>query len=234
VAASSRKVLLVSNQPDVDFDKLGNELSVGFKLVRVGSPDEARAEIEKKGVPHLMIVDLRMDNSSEGLEFCEELYSAAGMPIIIIGENGTDLDAADALRVADDYVRRTYGPKEMAMRVRRILSRVGDFSYAKGPLIHITDWLSIDHLNKEVSVHGEIRRLTPTENALLSVLITHRGNIVDADTLIDRVWQLDPSVKDRNALRVHIHRLRNKVEEDPDHPQWIRTERGVGYRFAEG
>ena len=219
MAANSRKILLVSSQKDVDFEELRSELSAGFKLSRVNTPDEARAEMEKSGLPHLMIVDLSMDNSIDGLEFCEELYENAGMPIVIIAKTGTTADAVEALRVADDYVRRSYEPKEIAMRVRRILSRVDNFSYAKGPLIHITDWLSIDHLNKEVSVHGETRKLTPTENALLSVLITHRGNIVDADTLIDRVWQLDPSVKDRNALRVHIHRLRNKLEEDPDHPQ---------------
>ncbi len=233
MAANSRKVLLVSNKQDVDFDGLGSELSAGFKLTRVHTPDEARAEMEKNGIPHLMIVDLSMDNGAEGLEFCEAMYEA-GLPIITIGKNGTADDAVEALRVADDYVRRTYEPKEIAMRIRRILSRVDNFSYAKGPLIHIADWLSIDHVNREVSVHGETRKLTPTENALLSVLITHRGNIVDADTLIDRVWQLDPSIKDRNALRVHIHRLRNKLEEDPDHPQWIRTERGIGYSFSEG
>jgi DNA-binding response OmpR family regulator len=214
---------------------LRSELSAGFKLTRVTTTDEARGEMEKNGLPHLMIVDFSMDNNIDGLEFCEELYESAGMPILIIGKNGDSTDAVEALRVADDYVHRSYyEPKEIAMRVRRILSRVDNFSYAKGPLIHIAEWLAIDHVNKEVSVHGETRKLTPTENALLSVLITHRGNIVDADTLIDRVWQLDPSVKDRNALRVHIHRLRNKLEEDPDHPQWIRTERGIGYSFAEG
>jgi DNA-binding response OmpR family regulator len=65
------------------------------------------------------------------------------------------------------------------------------------------------------------------------VLLAHRGKIVDADTLIERVWRLDPSVKDRNALRVHIHRLRNKIETDPDDPIMILTERGIGYSFAD-
>jgi DNA-binding response OmpR family regulator len=57
--------------------------------------------------------------------------------------------------------------------------------------------------------------------------------VVDADTFIERVWRLDPSIKDRNALRVHIHRLRNKIEDDPDNPQLITTERGIGYLFVE-
>ena len=82
-------------------------------------------------------------------------------------------------------------------------------------------------------MHGETRKLTPTENALLSVLLVHRGKIIDADTLIERVWWLAPSVKDRNALRVHIHRLRNKLEADPDNPEMIMTERGIGYSFTE-
>ena len=81
-------------------------------------------------------------------------------------------------------------------------------------------------------MHGETKKLTPIENALLHVLLKHRGKVVDADTLIERVWRSDPTVSDRNVLRVHIHRLRQKLEGEDSISPIIVTERGVGYAFV--
>ena len=170
----------------------------------------------------------------DGLQLCQEMSDKAGLPIVTISADGDSTAlAVEALQYADDYIRRAHAaPEEIAMRIRRILSRIENYSYAKGPEIQIYDWLSVDHMNRQVTVRGEVRKLTPTENALLHVLLSHRGKVVDADTLIERVWRLDPSIKDKNALRVHIHRLRSKIEDDPDAPQIIRTERGTGYSLA--
>jgi DNA-binding response OmpR family regulator len=224
---------VVSSANDLNLEALRDELHAnGFGITEVKDPAEAQRLMEQQGLPHLMVVDLR-NSQAEGLQFCRDMYEAAGMPIITIAPDNGDDVAVEALKVADDFVRRQFATsQELAMRIRRILSRIQNFSYATGPEIRIADWLSVDHLNRQVNVHGEQRKLTPTENALLNVLLAHRGKIVDADTLIERVWRLDPSIKDRNALRVHIHRLRNKIEDNPDDPRLIRTERGTGYSFA--
>lgn len=229
-----RKVLVLSSAEDLNLDALTEELiSSGFELIRVPDAQSARRYMERNGLPHLIVIDLRISDV-DGIQFCQEMYEAAGMPIITIASNGDTHTAVEALKYADDFVRRQFATsQELAMRIRRVLSRIQNFSYATGPEILISDWLKVDHLNRQVTVRGEARKLTPTENALLSVLLAHRGKIVDADTLIERVWRLDPSVKDRNALRVHIHRLRNKIESDPDDPRMILTERGIGYSFVE-
>jgi DNA-binding response OmpR family regulator len=229
-----RKILIVTNEDDLELPELTEELmSAGFELIAAPDAQSARRYMETNGLPHLMVIDLLISDV-DGLQFCQEMYEAAGMPIITISRNGDTAAAVEALKFADDFVRRKYAKsEELSMRIRRVLSRIQNFSYATGPEIQIADWLSVDHVNRQVTVRGEARKLTPTENALLSVLLAHRGKIVDADTLIERVWRLDPSVKDRNALRVHIHRLRNKIETDPDDPIMILTERGIGYSFAD-
>ncbi len=234
MATGSKRVLLVSDSTDMEVQGLSDELmGAGFEVVRVDDALAARRHIERTGLPHLLIVDMRLPRL-EGLKLCQELYDAAGLPIITLsGHSDTAEAAVEALQYADDFIRRPFSPVEATVRVRRILSRIDNFAYASGPEIRIHDNLSLDQVNRQIKLRGEVRKLTPTENALLSVLLTHRGKIVDADTLIERVWRLDPTIKDRNALRVHIHRLRNKIEDDPDHPHLILTERGIGYSFAE-
>lgn len=230
-----RRVLIVTGAEDLNVPQLSKELeTAGFDVSCTEDGRAARQHIERNGLPHLMIVDLHLPDM-EGVRLCQEMADKAGLPILTVSSDveGSS-NAVEALRYADDYVRRSYAdPEEITMRVRRILSRIENYSYAKGPEIAIYDWLSVDHVNRQVTVHGEVRKLTPTENALLHVLLSHRGKVVDAEILIERVWRLDPSIKDKNALRVHIHRLRNKIEDDPDNPRIIRTERGTGYSFAE-
>jgi DNA-binding response OmpR family regulator len=232
VSILPRRILIITNAADIEIGALTTELLASdYEIQAISGAPEARDYIERQGLPHLMVIDLRLDGAGE---LARDMYEAAGMPIITVAPNGGADAAVEALRYADDFVRQEYASApELAMRIRRVLSRIQNFSYATGPEIKISDWLSVDHINRQVTVRGEIRKLTPTENALLNVLLTHRGAIVDADTLIERVWRLDPSIKDRNALRVHIHRLRNKIENDPDAPQFILTERGIGYSFAE-
>jgi DNA-binding response OmpR family regulator len=228
----SRKVLFVSNAPDLNADALSADLGIEYSVDTASDSEAAHEWIIQEGSPHLVMIDLE-PSDAEGLRFAEELHEMGGMPIITIGQRNANSEVAlQALRYADDFIRREYAtPEEVGMRIRRVLSRVQDFSYAHGPEIEIAQGIKVDHLHRRVTVNGDVRKLTPIENTLLSVLIKHRGQGVDADTLIDRVWQLDPAIKDRNALRVHIHRLRHKLEADPHSPVMISTERGSGYRL---
>jgi len=233
MATTMGKVLFVSSAHDLQLDSFAEELTpYSMELHRAANIEAAREWMVQSGIPHLLLVDL---SDADGMEFVSELTDSIGLPIITIASHeGTTTEALEALKYADDFIRRQYAiGEELALRIRRVLSRMANFNYATGPKIKITDWLSVDLLNQQAKFHDEIRKLTPTENALLGVLLTHRGQTVDAETLISRVWRLDPGLKDRNALRVHMHRLRNKLEADPDHPAFIMTVRGIGYSFAE-
>jgi two-component system, OmpR family, response regulator RegX3 len=230
-------VLAVSNSGDLNFEALSAELMTHqLELVQVDDDEAARERIRNEGLPHLVIIDLKPSTTS-GLALAEELYQIAGMPIIIVLDSNSDSQdvVLEALKYADDVIRRQYATsEELGMRIIRVLSRIQNFSYASGTQIEVTYWLSVNHIKRELVVNGTTRTMTPTENALLGVLLAHRGTVVDADTLIQRVWQLDPSNKDRNALRVHMHRLRTKIEADPKNPLLLMTARGNGYLLAEG
>jgi two-component system, OmpR family, response regulator RegX3 len=232
----SSRVLAVSNAADLNLDALSAELrSHHLELIQVDDHEAAREWIADEGLPHLVIIDLEPSTAS-GLALAEELYQIASMPIIIVLDSNNDSPdvVLAALKYADDVVRRQYASsEELGMRIIRVLSRIQNFSYASGMQIEVTHWLSVNHIKRELVVNGVTRTLTPTENALLGVLLAHRGTVVDADTLIERVWQLDPSNKDRNALRVHMHRLRTKIEADSKKPLLIMTARGNGYLLAD-
>lgn len=226
------KVLFLSSADDLRLDSLADAFELhSLELSTAADVQVARRWIEQQGIPHLLMVDV---SSQDSTEFVQEMMETLGLPIITIGRrNATTKEAVEALQYADDFIRREYtDSREIALRSRRVLSRMPNFNYATGPEIRITDWLTVDHLNRQVKYRGEVRKLTPTENALLNTLLNHRGTTVDADRLIEVVWRLDPSIKDRNALRVHVHRLRNKLEEYPDNPAFIMTERGIGYSFT--
>jgi DNA-binding response OmpR family regulator len=231
-----RQILLISSSTDLLIEDLSIQLPPSeFELITAKDIEAARQWLKNEGLPHLMIIDLSPPNTA-GLQFAEQMYAVAGMPIITIAENNDPPQqiVLEALKYTDDFIRRDdVSSEELAMRIRRILSRVQNFSYASGSQVQIAEGITIDPVKRELVVHGSIRLLSPTENALLNVLLVNRGQFVDAKTLINRIWHLDPSAKDWNALRVHMHRLRRKLEKDPEHPQLIMTERGTGYRLVE-
>ncbi len=228
-----RTVLIVGASSNIqNYHKVFTE--AGFIVDHAVDGSNAERYFEVNGLPHIMIVDVDLPDTT-GVEFCEGLHDLSGLPIIIVSidDNPEDeVTAVQALKYADDFIQAPFTTDELVMRVRRILSRINNFSYASGPKIEINDWLVIDPVHRQINVRGETKKLTPIENALLHVLLKHKGNVVDADTLIERVWRADPSVSDRNVLRVHIHRLRQKLEGESDVTPIIVTERGVGYAFV--
>lgn len=203
----------------------------GFEAIFLPDGASVLDHVEQFGLPHLLIVHIDLPDMP-GLALCQKLHEIADLPIITLSDDSGPGKAVKALQYADDYVRLPVESGELIMRSRRVLSRIDNFSYASGPTMEICDSLKVNYVERCVIVEGQTRQLTPTENALLHVLLKHLGNVVDADTLIERVWRSGVSIRDRNSLRVHMHRLRQKVEQDPDDPRIILTERGVGYVFT--
>jgi DNA-binding response OmpR family regulator len=231
--AASKSVLLISNAVDLRLNVLAEHCkSQRLKLVLAQDANSGRAQIEAHGLSHLVIIDLNLPDQ-EGEELCRELTGVAGLPMIVIGDaHETAMSPLDALLCADDYVRRQeYSVEELTARIVRVLSRAQSFEYGGSRQIQMAESLQVDLVGHQVIANKEQRALTPTENALLSVLLVHRGHMVDGRTLVDRVWPFDTSDYSFNALRVHMHRLRNKLEGDPQHPRFITTDRGIGYRF---
>lgn len=222
-------ILLVEDDPAIH-RLLADKLRLaGFDVTAVIDAPSAIDEIERDGLPHLALVDIRLpDSDTGGLDLARDLY-ARNVPVIMITAFDSPSIVLDSLEVADDYIRKPFEPSEVISRIRRVLSRVSDFGYARSPLLDIDERVQFDYTNNALIVEGKHVNLTPIESRLLHTLMQNRGHVIDGRTLISRVWDSDNIYED--TLRVHIHRLRSKIETDPRNPNYILTERGIGYSF---
>ncbi len=201
----------------------------GYEVWPALSADEASRCIERLGLPHLALVDIMMPGKT-GLEWCREVQEYCDLPVIMltaVDEEDTMIEAIQ--HFAEDYVTKPFRPAVLVARVERVLRRIGDHSYAVAPEIVIDDRLALHFAKRTLRVDGEPLTMTPTECKILHILVRSAGKTVTTDYLLRRVWPLDEVFED--TLRVHVHRLRNKIEVNPKKPEYLKTKRGLGYRF---
>jgi DNA-binding response OmpR family regulator len=201
----------------------------GFEVFTAASGQEALDVIGRHGLPHLAVVDIMMPGMN-GFQFCEAVQEFSDLPIILL----TAVDDEETVirgieRFAEDYIIKPFSPRELLARVQRVLRRIGDFAYTLEPVTQVDDHLGVDFAHQQAVVRGQLMDLTPTETKLLYILIRNAGRTVTADFLLRRLWPLEEVFED--TLRVHVHRLRQKIETDPRNPCYLVTERGLGYRF---
>ena len=208
-------------------DKLERQ---GYEVLTAANGREAMAVISRRGLPHLAIVDLNMPEMN-GFEFCRQVQSFSDLPVIML----TAVDEEETVirgieQYAEDYVTKPFSPRELVARVQRVLRRIGDYAYTLAPMTQVDDRLAVDFARQQAWVGGEAVSLTPTETKLLYILMRNAGRTVTTGFLLRRLWPLDEVFED--ALRVHVHQLRKKIEASQSEPEYICTERGVGYRFV--
>jgi DNA-binding response OmpR family regulator len=186
--------------------------------------------LHDKGLPHLALIDLHLP-SMHGFDLSKKLKSFGDVPIVFISNEDDVETVIDGLkRYADDFVTKPFDIRELLIRVQRVLSRIPNTGYIRSPVTRIDDRLGVDFGSSCLLVNGQSITLTPIETNLLYILIQNAGCVVSSDTLIARVWPTEEVYEE--TLRVHMHRLRRKLEPDYRHPRYIQTERGVGYYFA--
>lgn len=201
----------------------------GYQVVTAVSGKDALNIINRHGIPHLAIVDLHMPVMS-GFEFCRQVREFSDLPIIMLTAVNNEATIIEGLEeYAEDYIIKPFNPSELVARVNRVLRRMGDYTYTLDATTQIDDRLKINFPNREAIINDKSISLTPTETKLLFILVRNAGRIVTTDFLLNRIWPLQNAQEDR--LHVHIHRLRRKIEEDPNAPNYIVAERGTGYRF---
>lgn len=201
----------------------------GYEVSTAISGPEGLKNITRHGLPHLAIVDYHMPEMS-GFEFCHTIHEFSDVPVIMLTAVNTEDTVIEGLeKHAEDYIVKPFNPPELVARVRRVLARMEDYAYTHESSTRIDDRLLINFPLREVLVDGERVSLTPTETKLLYILVRNGGRIVTTDFLLNRIWPLEDAKEDR--LHVHIHRLRGKIEPDPNNPIYILAERGIGYSF---
>jgi DNA-binding response OmpR family regulator len=201
----------------------------GFTVSTAISGAEGLKLINRHGLPHLAIVDLHMPEMS-GFEFCRAIHEFSDVPVIMLTAASAEETIVEGLEQhAEDYIVKPFNPPELIARVRRVLARMEDYTYTLDATTRIDERLTVNFPMREASVGDETVSLTPTEAKLLYILVRNAGRIVTTDFLLNRIWPLEAAREDR--LHVHVHRLRSKIEQDPNAPVYITAERGVGYSF---
>jgi two-component system phosphate regulon response regulator PhoB len=220
------KILLVDDEPDA-LEVLGFKLrESGF--VPLFAKDGARAlNIARDEHPALIVLDLMLPEV-DGLEVCKILRrdaATAGIPVLMLTARAAEMDRVLGLELgADDYVTKPFSPRELVLRIKKLLARAQTKDEA-GALLRLGD-LALDAPRHEVTLGGAPLVLTATEFKLLEILLRRRGRVQSRDRLLQDVWGYDNPI-DSRTVDTHMRRLREKLG---DTARFLETVRGVGYR----
>jgi two-component system KDP operon response regulator KdpE len=222
----ARRVLVVDDEPQILRALRVILRDAGFEVVTAQSAQEA-LDAAALRAPSAAIVDLILPDGN-GIDVCRSIREWSEMPILVLSALGEEAEKIRALDAgADDYVTKPFAPGELIARLNAALRRAGP---SEEPSLSI-DGLELDLAGHRVSRQGEEIHLTPKEFDLLRVLARNRGRLMTHRALLGEVWG-HAYEEDTHTLRVHIANLRRKIEPDPAAPRYIRTDPGVGYRFA--
>jgi len=224
------KVLVVDDEPDVArliSVSLGMQ-QPNWEMVAASDGEEALAAVEREQ-PALVLLDVGLPDM-DGFQVLQQIRLFSDVPVVMLTVHDDELNKVRGLELgADDYITKPFSHLELLARVRAVLRRTQTL-----PLVHeepfVSGDLSVDFARREVTRRGEPVPLTATEYRLLYHLVRNAGQVLTHETLLARVWGREYT-DEINYLKVHISRLRAKLEDDPRNPQHILTEHGVGYWF---
>jgi len=180
-------------------------------------------------IPDLIVLDLMLPEV-DGLEVCRQVRSRGVTPIIMLTARGEETDKVLGLGLgADDYVTKPFSPRELAARVQAVLRRAKSLPANDAETVRFGA-LRLSGRTRVVEREGVDLRLTAREFDLLIFLARHAGQVFSREQLMDAVWDYD-FAGDAGTVTVHMRRLREKIEEDPSRPRYLKTVWGVGYKF---
>lgn len=202
-----------------------------YTMLKAGNGIEALELLEKHQVD-LIVLDVMMP-SMDGIEACMKIREKNHIPIIMLSAKSQDMDKISGLSVgADDYVTKPFSPLELIARIKAQLRRVNQFHSVRKTNDHEIriDNLVINSASHVVTLDDKIVKLTPREFAILLLLANHAGKVLSMDQIYEHVWQ-EPFMESKNTVMVHIRKLREKLEDDPQKPYFIKTVWGIGYKL---
>lgn len=186
-------------------------------------------QIAYEAHPDLVILDVMMPEI-DGFQVCQRLREMSDVPIVFLTAKAEEEDLVRGFSLgADDYVKKPFSLTELEMRIRAVLNRA-NHDKSETTKLYEDGLLKIDLIRQHVFRRREMVHLTPTEFRLLSSLVRRKGSVVSHKELLGEVWgegYLDATA----CLSLYIRYLREKIEEDPGEPQYIRTKWGIGYWF---
>ena len=226
-----RRILVVDDEERmVRFIRLNLEHD-GFQVIEAFNGSQALDQL-RSNLPDIMLLDVMMPDI-DGFEVLRMVRETSIIPVIMLTAKGDEEDRIRGLELgADDYITKPFSPRELVSRVRAVLRRIDSTTTSTHDLIEVDDRLKIDFNRREVWVAGELVKLRPTEYRLLYHLVQNAGWVLTHEQLLTKVWGYEYR-DEPHYVRLYINYLRKKIEQDPSDPQYILTERGVGYRFVD-
>jgi two-component system KDP operon response regulator KdpE len=225
MSAASLKILVIDDEPPIRKLLRMGLSSQGYEVLEAPNGKIALDLLEKK--PALVILDLGLPDI-DGLELLRRIrHRQENLPIVVLSSRGDEAGKVAALDLgADDYVTKPFGMDELFARMRAAMRHQLQV-HGERPVFHVGD-LSVDLVRRIVKVGDKEIRLSPKEYDLLRLLVQHAGKVLTHRFLIQELWD-EPT--DPQYLRVYVRQLRQKIETDPERPQYVMTEIGIGYRL---
>jgi DNA-binding response OmpR family regulator len=225
-----KKIFVVEDDPDIAVLIRHTLEGAGFHVLTYDSAESVISDAKKER-PSLLLLDIMLPGS-DGLDLCRRVRQAgaplAATPVVFLTAKTSESYRILGLELGgDDYITKPFSPRELVARLKAVLRR------CEGPLapgkIEAGE-LEINADAMTLKVRGALVGTTATEFRLLHYLAQHAGRVFTRDQILDAVWRETTFVSPR-SVDVYIRKLREKIERDPEHPRYLKTARGAGYRF---
>ena len=202
----------------------------GYQILKAYDGEQALAVLKENEV-HLLIIDVMMPKL-DGIRATLKIREESSIPIIILSAKSEDSDKILGLNVgADDYISKPFNPLELVARVKSQLRRYTKLGNAaeSSQAVYTVGGLMINDDLKEVSVDGEVVKLTPIEYNILLLLVKNQGKVFSIDQIYENIWN-EYAIGADNTVAVHIRHIREKIEINPKEPRYLKVVWGVGYK----
>jgi len=235
MTADHPRILLVDDEQSIQTLLSYPLRQEGFEVVSAHDGEEALERAREQSFD-LVVLDVMLPKL-DGFEVCRELRARSSVPIIMLTAKDEEFDTVLGLELgADDYITKPFSMREFRSRIKAVLRRSERLAAARsaepGARVLALDGLRIDFSKRAVVVRDEPVKLTYVEFEVLSVLARQPGHVFSRRMLLERIWG-DAAYRDPRTIDVHIRHLREKLEHNPREPEYLLTDRGFGYHFAD-
>lgn len=225
------KVLIIDESPEtVDIVSLCLNMRWPNSVILTATSGNEGILLAKSNRPDLVVMETVLPDM-DGFKVCRELRSLTNSAIVILSDRSDDRDVVKGLECgADDYITKPFSHFQFLARVQAMIRRTMVPTLGQSGRPFLSSELTVDFDAREVTVRGQIVKLTNIEFNLLSYLVRNAGRPLSRESFLAEVWSPDHE-NTPYLVKVHIQHLRKKIERDPSNPKFILTERGVGYKF---
>ena len=223
------RILYVEDDPGL-IDGLQYTLEAGgYEVDNAGTVREALA-LFRENAYDLLLLDVTLPDGT-GFDICREVRRGSTVPIIFLTASDQEISIVKGLDMGgDDYITKPFRLNELLSRIKALLRRSGQFSRAESVLE--ANGIRVDTAERLVWKHGKQIELSLVEYRLLCLFMKNPNHLLTRELILDRMWEGNGNYVDDNTLSVYIRRLRNKIEDTPNVPKYLLTERGIGYKWV--